>query len=246
MILSFEHVTQRFGELAAVNDLSFEVEDGEIFGIAGPNGAGKTTVFNLISGFYRGSGRITFAGRRLDGKRPHQVCHMGVARTFQIPVPFGSMTVRKNLAVGEYWGCRGARKAATGKECSRESLDELMEFLGLSAVADKPVTTLKLYDKKLTILGAALATKPRLLLLDEAIAGLSAVEAEQALELFTRINKERGISLIIIEHLMSVLTSLCDHLLVMNNGAALRQGKPLEVMDDAEVQEVLLGVKRDA
>lgn len=238
MLLTFENVTQRFGELAAVNDLSFAVEEGEIFGIAGPNGAGKTTVFNLVSGFYHGAGKISLDGKRLDGRRPHRVCRMGVARTFQIPVPFASMTVRKNLEIGEYFGHRG-----TGKASAWESLDDLLGFLGLSGVADSPVTTLKLYDKKLTILGAALATRPRLLLLDEAIAGLSVIEADQALELFGRINKERGVTIIIIEHLMSVLTKLCDHLLVMNNGAALKQGKPLEVMDDAEVQEVLLGVK---
>jgi branched-chain amino acid transport system ATP-binding protein len=238
VLLTFENVTQRFGELAAVNDLSFEVDEGEVFGIAGPNGAGKTTVFNVISGFYHGTGRITLDGRRIDGRRPHSVCKMGVARTFQIPVPFASMTVRQNLEIGEYFGHRG-----TGKASAWDNLDDLLGFLGLDAVADRPVTTLKLYDKKLTILGAALATRPKLLLLDEAIAGLSVIEAEQALALFGRINKERGISVIIIEHLMSVLTQLCDRLLVMNNGAALKLGKPLEVMDDPEVQEVLLGVK---
>lgn len=238
MLLTFENVTQRFGELAAVNDLSFHVDEGEVFGIAGPNGAGKTTVFNVISGFYRGSGRIELDGRRIDGLRPHRVCRMGVARTFQIPVPFASMTVRQNLEIGQYFGHRGS-----GKTSVWAGIDEMLAFLGLDAVADRPVATLKLFDKKLTILGAALATHPRLLLLDEAIAGLSVIEADQALQLFSRINKEGGISIIIIEHLMSVLTQLCDRLLVMNNGAALKAGRPLEVMDDPEVQEVLLGVK---
>jgi branched-chain amino acid transport system ATP-binding protein len=241
VILAFEHVTKRFGELAAVNDLSFAVEEGEIFGIAGPNGAGKTTVFNVISGFYHGSGTIKLDGKRIDGKRPYEVCHMGVARTFQLPVPFASMTVRKNLEIGDYWGRQRGRKVGTAV-----SLDGLMEFLGLTRVADSPVTTLKLYDKKLTVLGAALATAPRLLLLDEAIAGLSVIEADAALDLIGRINRERGISIVIIEHLMSVLTALCSHLMVMNNGAALKQGVPSDVMEDPEVKRVLLGVKSDA
>jgi len=239
VLLTLDHVTQRFGDLAAVDDLSFAVEEGEIFGIAGPNGAGKTTVFNLISGFYHGSGSIQLDGRRIDGQRPHRVCRQGVARTFQLPVPFASMTVRQNLEIGEHFGHHRSGKASREK-----TVDEVMSLLELEAVADRPVPTLKLYDKKLTVLGAALATRPRLLLLDEAIAGLSVIEADQTVKLIGRINEELKVTIIMIEHLMTVLTRLCAHLLVMNNGAALKLGSPAEVMDDAEVQEVLLGSRR--
>ncbi len=242
MLLSLEHVTQRFGELAAVNDLSFDVEDGEIFGIAGPNGAGKTTVFNLISGFLHGSGHILLDGRRIDGLAPHRVTHLGIARTFQIPLPFHSMTVVQNLRIGEHFGAgsggyRAKHRAPWG------DLPELIAFVGLEGKEDRSVTTLKLYDKKLTVLASALATRPRLIMLDEALGGLSAVEAEQSLALLQRLNKEWGLTVIMIEHLMSALTRSCDRLLVLNNGEALRLGEPRAVVEDPAVIECLVGGK---
>jgi len=240
VLLSLENVTQRFGQLAAVNDLSFEVEEGEIFGIAGPNGAGKTTVFNLISGFLNGSGRIVLDGRRIDGLPPHRVTHLGVARTFQIPQPFHSMTVVQNLRIGEHFGTSGASGA---HHAPWRDLSELISFVGLGGKEDSRVNTLKLYDKKLTVLASALATKPRLIMLDEALGGLSAVEAEQSLALLQRLNKEWGLTVIMIEHLMSALTRSCDRLLILNNGEALRLGEPRAVVEDPVVIECLVGVK---
>jgi len=234
-------VTKHFGELAAVNDLSFELEEGEVFGIAGPNGAGKTTVFNLISGFLHGSGRIYFDGRRIDGLQPHQITHLGVARTFQIPQPFNSMTVVQNLRIGEYYGVAG--RSGPNKDAPWNDLAELISFVGLEGKEARPVSTLKLYDKKLTVLASALATKPRLIMLDEALGGLSAVEAEQSLELLQRLNREWGLTIIMIEHLMSALTRSCDRLLILNNGEALRIGEPRTVVEDPVVIECLVGVK---
>jgi branched-chain amino acid transport system ATP-binding protein len=241
VLLTIEHVTKRFGELAAVNDLSLEVEAGEVFGIAGPNGAGKTTVFNLVSGFLHGSGRILFDGKRIDGLQPHRVTHLGVARTFQIPQPFHSMTVVQNLRIGEYYGAKGHSEAT--KQASWQDLGELIAFVGLEGKEDRPVGTLKLYDKKLTVLASALATRPRLVMLDEALGGLSAVEADQSLSLLGRLNKEWGLTIIMIEHLMSALTRSCDRLLVLNNGEALRLGEPKAVVEDPAVIECLVGGK---
>jgi branched-chain amino acid transport system ATP-binding protein len=249
-LLVLENVTQRFGQLAAVNDLSFEVEEGEVFGIAGPNGAGKTTVFNLISGFLHGSGRILLDGRRIDGLPPHRVTHLGVARTFQIPQPFHSMTVVQNLRMGEHFGARGhadgnRRQAGGGhRHAPWNDLSELIAYVGLEGKEARPVATLKLYDKKLTVLASALATRPRLIMLDEALGGLSAVEAELSLALFERLNKEWGLTVIMIEHLMSALTRSCDRLLILNNGERLCVGDPRTVVEDPAVIECLVGGKR--
>ncbi len=242
-LLTLEHVTQRFGALAAVNDLSFELEEGEVFGIAGPNGAGKTTVFNLISGFLHGSGRILLDGKRIDGLPPHRVTHLGIARTFQIPQPFQSMTVVQNLRIGEYYGSQG-RTADGARRAPWKDLSGLIEFVGLQGKEDRPVSSLKLYDKKLTVLASALATRPRLVMLDEALGGLSAVEAELSLALLQRLNKEWGLTVIMIEHLMSALTRSCDRLLILNNGEALRLGEPRAVVEDPAVIECLVGGKR--
>jgi branched-chain amino acid transport system ATP-binding protein len=242
-LLALENVTQRFGELAAVNDLSFEVEEGEVFGIAGPNGAGKTTVFNLISGFLHGSGHILLDGKRISGLPPHRVTHLGVARTFQIPQPFQSMTVVQNLRIGEYFGAKGS--AGDGaRQASWKDLRDLISFVGLEGKEDRSVASLKLYDKKLTVLASALATRPRLIMLDEALGGLSAVEAELSLALLQRLNKEWGLTVIMIEHLMSALTRSCDRLLILNNGEALRLGEPHAVVEDPAVIECLVGGKR--
>lgn len=242
-LLVLENVTQRFGQLAAVSNLSLEVEQGEVFGIAGPNGAGKTTVFNLISGFLHGSGRILFDGKRIDGLPPHRVTHLGVARTFQIPQPFQSMTVVQNLRIGEYYGAKGHVAGIPG-QAPWKDLPELISFVGLEGKEDRPVSSLKLYDKKLTVLASALATRPRLVMLDEALGGLSAVEAELSLELLQRLNKEWGLTVIMIEHLMSALTRSCDRLLILNNGEALCVGEPLVVVEDPAVIECLVGGKR--
>ena len=241
MLLTLDNVTRHFGELAAVKEVSFAVEEGEVFGIAAPNGAGKTTIFNLVSGFLHGSGRITFDGKRIDGLPPHRITQRGVARTFQIPQPFQSMTVVQNLRIGEYFGVES--KATVAKHSPWSELSELISFVGLEGKEDKPVTTLKLYDKKLTVLASALATRPRLIMLDEALGGLSAVEAEQSLGLLSRLNKEWGLTVLMIEHLMSALTRSCNRLLILNNGEVLALDEPTKVVQQPAVIECLVGGK---
>ena len=239
-ILSLQGVTQRFGALAAVKDLSFELRKGEVFGIAGPNGCGKTTCLNVITGFYQGAGEVFLDGEQIRGRSPHEIARRGVARTFQVAKPFGSMTVQENVEIGAHFGDRAKRAT---DEAPWDTVASLLAFVGLGDKADSPVPTLKLYDKKLTVLASALATRPTVLLLDEPIGGLSGIEAAESLRLFRRLNDEWGVSIIIIEHLMTVLTDLCDRMLVMNSGEAFRIGTPHEVVGDPGVRELLLGTR---
>jgi len=232
-ILETKQVTKRFGELAAVKDLSFEVEGGEIFGIAGPNGAGKTTLFNVISGNYSASGEIYFLGERIDRLRPFQVCLKGVARTFQIPSVFSTLTVYDNIRVGAHFG--------NHVKDEKNIIKEVLQFVGLSEKRNILTKHLPLFDKKLTMVAAALATHPKLLMLDEPIGGLSPWEIKQSIDLFKRINRELGITLIVIEHLMKVLMEISKRMMILHNGEKIRIGIPEEVAKDKQVIEVYLG-----
>jgi branched-chain amino acid transport system ATP-binding protein len=235
-ILQVNNVTQRFGQLAAVKDLSFEVEKGEIFGIAGPNGAGKSTLFNVITGFYHGSGDIIFDGTNISGLRPHQICHKGIARTFQIPQLFLTLPMVENVRVGAHFGVRGAHD-------ERERINEAISLVGLQGKEKVIAANLNLFDKKLTLIAAALATKPKLLLLDEPIGGLSPTEVRESVALIQKINKELGLTIIVIEHLMKVLTKIAQRLMILHNGEKICLGSPEEVAKDKRVIEVYLGVE---
>ena len=233
-ILHVNKVTQRFGQLAAVKDLSFEVEKGEVFGIAGPNGAGKSTLFDVITGFYHGSGDIIFDDRSIKGLRTHQICHRGIARTFQIPELFLTLPVVENVKVGAHFGGRGARH-------ERERINEAINFVGLQGKENVIAANLNLFDKKTTLLAAALATKPKLLLLDEPIGGLSPTEATESVALMKKINKELGLTIIVIEHLMKVLTEVSQRLMILHSGEKICIGPPKEVIKDKQVIEIYLG-----
>ena len=233
-ILRCENVTQRFGQLAAVEDLSFEVERGEVFGIAGPNGAGKTTLFNVITGVYHGSGNIIFDDANIAKLRPHQICHKGIARTFQIPQLFLTMTMLDNVRVGAHFGNLGGHN-------EEENIRETLELLGLKGKENVIAANLNLYDKKLAMLAAAMATKPKLVLLDEPIGGLSPTETKDMVALVQKVNKEQGLAIIVIEHLMKVLTKLSNRLMIMVNGERIALGPPEEVTKDEKVIEVYLG-----
>jgi len=233
-ILQLNKVTQRFGQLAAVNNLSFEVEKGEIFGIAGPNGAGKTTLFNVITGFYRGSGDIIFDGRSIRGLRPHQVCHRGIARTFQIPELFLTLPMVENVKVGAHFGVRGAHD-------EREGIKEAINLVGLQGKENVIAANLNLFDKKSTMLAIALATKPKLLLLDEPVSGLSPTEVRECVTSIQKINRELGLTIIVIEHLMKVLTKISQRLMILHNGEKICLGSPEEVTKDKKVIEIYLG-----
>jgi branched-chain amino acid transport system ATP-binding protein len=233
-ILQVNKVSKYFGKLAAVKGLSFEVERGEIFGIAGPNGAGKTTLFNLISGAYYGSGDIIFEGENLHGLRPFEICHNGVARTFQVPSLFSTVSIYQNIRVGAHFG------VLKGKN-EKERIDRVIDFVGLRGRENAIAESVDLFDKRMTMLAAALATEPRLLLVDEPIGGLSPREVRDSVTLFQKINKELGITIIIIEHLMKVLVEVSHRLMILNSGEKICIGPPDEVTQDRKVIEVYLG-----
>ena len=233
-MLECKKITKKFGKLIAVNDLSFEVEKGEIFGIAGPNGAGKTTLFNFITGIYRGSGEIIFEGENIRGHKPYEICHRGIARTFQIPQVFLTLTVFDNVRVGAHFGASGIKNKI-------KNILEVMDFVGLNGKENVIGSNLKLLDKKLVMIAAALATKPKLLLLDEPIAGLSPEETRQSVVLFKNINKELGVTIIIIEHFMKVLTELSNRLMILQNGGEICVDSPLAVSKNNKVIECYLG-----
>ena len=234
-ILEGQHITKRFGQLAAVDDLSFRVEEGEIFGIAGPNGAGKTTLFNVLSGVYSGSGEIVFDGHQINRLRPYQICRRGLARTFQITTVFSTLTVYENVKVGAYFGNTAAN--------TEETIKQALAFVGLKGRENTVAGRLRLFEKKLTMVAAALATGPRLLMLDEPVGGLSPAEIEQSMALFRRINGELGITLIVIEHLMKVLMGISQRMMIIHNGRKIRTGTPEEVANDKQVIEVYLGAE---
>jgi len=240
-ILEVKRVTQCFGQLAAVSDLSFEVERGEVFGIAGPNGAGKSTLFNMITGYYRYSGEILLDNVKISGLRPHQVCHNGIARTFQVPELFLTLTVFENLKIAAHFGSplHGARD-------EERVIKGVIELLGLLGKEKVITTNLGLYDKKLTMMGVALATRPKLLLVDEPTAGLSPTEIKQSMDLIQKVNKGSGLTIIIIEHLMKVLTTLCQRLLIMESGQRIALGPPEEVCRNEKVIEIYLGKEKHA
>lgn len=238
-MLEVDRITMRFGDLAVVKDLSFKVKKGEIFGIAGPNGAGKTTLFNLITGFYHGSGDITFNGEKIDKLKPYQSCHKGIARTFQIPQLFLTLPVIENVRVGAHFGAQGVKNET-------DIINETISFVGLQGKESIITDNLNLFDRKRTELATALATKPKLLLLDEPIGGLSPTETKELMALIQTVNKELGLTVIIIEHLMKVLTQLTDRLMIMEDGMEIAIGPPKEVVKDEKVIRVYLGESKHA
>lgn len=232
-MLTLTNVTKKFGELVAVNDLSFKVEDGQIFGIAGPNGAGKSTVYNLITGFYPYEGVIEFNGRDLSGMPPYKIAKAGIARTFQIPQIFPSLTVEKSISVGSRFGSRDG--------LDEDHVAEIIRFVELSEEKNQKTGHLNLLGKKKLMIGAALATKPKMLMLDEPMAGSNANEIKALMDLIRRINGEMGLTIIIIEHFMKVLTELTEKLLIIESGAMICCDVPEVATSDKRVIESYIG-----
>ena len=232
-MLKASNVTKRFGELKAVNDLSFEVQQGQIFGIAGPNGAGKSTVFNLITGVYNYEGQIEFDGRDITGMPPYRIAKAGIARTFQIPQTFPSLNVQKSISVGSRFGAAGGLDPAY--------VDEVIRFVDLEHERFHSTGLLTLLGKKKLMIGASLATKPKILMLDEPMAGCNATEIRSLMDLIAKINRDLGITIIIIEHFMKVLTELTESLLIIESGRKILQDEPAKVVCDPGVIECYLG-----
>lgn len=234
-ILETKNLTLSFGKLIVTNNLSFEVEEGEIFGIAGPNGAGKSTLFNLLTGFYRGSGEIIFKNKKISGMAPFQITREGIGRTFQIPQLFTTLTVEENVSIGAYFGDRNLQD-------EKQNVKEAISFVGLAGKEKICVENLNLYDKKMTMIAAALATKPELLLLDEPVGGLSPKEVWQSMDLFKRMNQDLGLTIILIEHVMRVITELSNRLMILSSGQRICLGSPQEVCQNEQIIKLYLGV----
>lgn len=232
-MLNAKNLTKKFGELVAVNNLSFEVPAGQIFGIAGPNGAGKSTLYNLITGFYSFEGAIEFDGQDITGLPPYRIAQAGIARTFQIPQVFPSLTVQKSISVGSRFGNRRGLDAA--------HVDEVIRFVDLEAERQQYTGLLNLLGKKKLMIGAALATKPKILMLDEPMGGCNAREIRSLMDLILRINQELGVTIIIIEHFMKVLTELTERLLCIESGTEICCDLPETVVSNPKVIECYLG-----
>ncbi len=239
LILTINKLHKSFGKVAAVHDLNFEVERGEILGIIGPNGAGKTTTFNLITGEIRpDKGEVLFDGKDVTYDATYKKCRMGIARTYQIPKPFLNMTVLENLLVGSIYG------GGIGYKQSKEECEEIMEKTGLLPKRNSIAGSLPLFDRKRLELAKALSTDPTLLLVDEVAGGLTEGEVEEVLETIHSIRKD-GVTVLWVEHIVMAMQKGPDRLLVMNFGRNLFCGKPVEAFNSEEVQRIYLGAEED-
>jgi len=239
MLLQAHELTISFGGLTAVDRLSLTVEKGMILGIIGPNGSGKTTFFNLVTGMYApDSGKVIFNGKNITGLRPHRIAQLGIGRTFQIPAPFSKMTVLQNVMVGTFIHA-STMKAAKGKAW------EILEMVRLDEKAEQQVVNVTLEDRKRLELARALATEPILLLLDEVMSGLTPAEAKAAIELIQTF-RTQGLTMIIVEHVMDIILSLCDRVAVLNYGRKIAEDTPNQIVNNQEVIRAYLGERYSA
>jgi len=232
--LVIRNISKRFGGLRAVQDLSFAVRDGETVALIGPNGAGKTTSFNLITGYYRpDGGSISAFGRELVGLRPHEICDHGLARTFQVARPFGKMTVLANVMTGAFLRNKNL-------EIARARARASIEFVGLSAKEHTAARELTTIDQRRLEMARALATEPRLLLLDEVMAGLNHAEIDQAVALIGNLSR-RGLTIVIVEHVMRAIMAVARHIVVLDHGQKIAEGSPKDVVANSDVIRAYLG-----
>ena len=240
-LLAVENIEKRFGGVVAVRGVDLSVETGERVGLIGANGAGKTTLFAVIAGNQKPSaGTITFDGERIDGRRPDQISRRGIARTFQIVRPFGELSVVENLAVGAMFGARQERSMERAEERARE----ILEDVGLSARAGDFASELTLAGRKRLEVARALATEPKLLMLDEVLAGLTPSEVNEAVTMIRDLQDKYRLTVIMVEHVLRAVMQLCERIVVLHHGEKIAEGTPEQVSSDAAVIAAYLGTSK--
>ncbi len=234
-LLSVERVTKKFGALIAVKDVSFNVESGEILGLIGPNGAGKSTLFNIIAGKYSSdSGKITFDGKRIDGKKQYEICHLGISRTYQLVKPFLTETVLENILLAATFGSNSSTRTPEAEA------DKAISVVGLEPIKRKYVSGLPFIDRRRVELARAIATGAKLVLLDEPMAGLNPAEVGQFSEIVRKIHS-MNITVFIVEHVMRAIMSLSSRIIVLDHGEKIAEGPPADISGNARVIQVYLG-----
>jgi len=233
-LLEVTGITKRFGGLCAVNQLNLSLDKGQILGLIGPNGAGKTTAFNMISGFYQpDEGEIIFDGKDITGLRPDQVCKLGVTRTFQVVKPFPQLSVLDNVMIGAY-------NRTNDRKESKEKAEDIIEFLGMQDFKEMTAGSLSVAHRKRLEVAKALATDPKIVLLDEAMAGLRPTETNEMIGLVRQISRQ-GIALLLVEHVMRVIMSLAERIVVIHHGEKIAEGEPQQIVQDKAVIDAYLG-----
>lgn len=238
-LLRIEHITKKFGNLVANEDVSFTIGEKQIVSLIGPNGAGKTTLFNSISGFYAPTdGQVFFEGQDITGRPSYEICRLGVTRTFQIVQTLKEMTVEENIMTGTFLHTNSRKRA-------KEAAAEILEITGLTAKKDVLGANLTIVDKKRVEIARALATKPKILMLDECMAGLNQTEIKDVMDLCRKLKKE-GLSLLIVEHIMEAIMPISDKIVVLNAGKKIAEGLPEEIVNNEEVIKAYLGDRYNA